>query len=389
MSIKKVYPLTTPEEIRTALRKRTVQNSIWKDQAKSGVDCREELFAYIDLMSEDECREFLNSVREAPFIPDMGLMWTEEVANYLMFGDLPSNMRYSMDRCATFGEYVQRSTRIEPIPYRTDYVKKCVDKRYWCLLPLGGTANYYSPSQVLRLAIIFHHSSELAEYIAEAFFIKAADLEDCLKPTVKVPKPLPIKPRQRKTPQKKVVLQVPESACVSIDVPKPAEPEIPKAAEVPKVVEVPKQRRNPVVAAVPRFAAEGRSQLTPELSREIDSYIEAHYSRFGGSDTAQKIADDTGLTRHAICQRVHRINVRKAQESGTNKYAEVHHNSGNVSVPIDVEKREKIFEAIKTRLRGFGGNDKAITLAKEFGVSDGTIYRFARQIRANMATATT
>lgn len=372
MSIKKVYPLTTPAEIRTALRKRTVQNSIWKDQAKSGVDCREELFAYIDLMSEDECREFLNSVREAPFIPEMGLMWTEEVANYLMFGDLPSNMRYSMDRCATFGEYVQRSTKIEPIPYRTDYVKKCVDKQHWYLLPLGGTANYYSPSQVLRLAIIFHHSSELAEYIAEKLFIKAADLEDCLKPTVKVPKPLPIKPRQRKTPQKKVVLQVPESACVSIDVPKPPEPELPKVAEVPKVVEVPKQRRNPVVATTPMFANSGKPiPLTHMQAEQLTAVIKERYKKFGGKDTAAQLAKAVGVSEATIHNYIHKIRVQEE---------------------LPFERREitpEFLENIKNRLAIFGGTESRESVAREFGVGVSAVSKWVKKIRANMAAATT
>lgn len=377
MNIKKVYPLTTPAEIRAALRKHMIQTSLLKTHAEDGAKCRAELFSYIDFMSEDESKAFLNSVREAPFIPGMDLMWTEEVANYLMLGELPSNMKSSWYRCNN------RDLKIDPIPYRTDYVKKCVDKQYWDRLPLGGTANYYSPSQVLRLAIVLHDWSELAEHIAEKLFIKATDLEDCIEPTAKVPEPLPIKPRQRKTPQKKVVLQVPESACVSIDVPKPPEPELPKIAEVPKVVEVPKQRRNPVVATIPRFAAEGRSRPTPELSREIDSYIEAHYFSFDGTDTAQKIADDTGLTRSAIYHRAERIKARKVQEAGTNKY------SGRSYRLIDAEEKEKIFEAIKTRLRRFGGKDSIIALAHEFDVSEASIYRFARQIRANMAAATT
>lgn len=371
--MREMNSLSTPEEIRTALRKRTVQNTIWKNQAESGADCREELFAYIDLMTEDECKEFLNSVREAPFLPGMNMMWTEEVVNYLMFGDLPSNMRYSMDRCATFGEYVQKSTKIEPIPYRTGYVKKSVDKQYWDRLPLGGTANYYSPSQVLRLAIIFHSSSELAEYIAEKLFIKAADLEDCLKPTVKVPRPLPLKPRQRKRPQKRVVLQVPDGARVSIDVPESKSdvpevnmPVIPKAAKVPK-------RNNPIVSIAPAYASEEDAPHDPKMtSDEINAYIKEHYTGFGGNETSSQIAKHVGISKAAAQSRIHNIRVKFGipVDSGNN---------------IDSDKKAKAIEVIKTRSTWFGGKDGITVLSKELGMRYGTLYRLRNKIQASMA----
>lgn len=306
---REVHSLESLSEIRTALRKRTVQAAIYKNQAENGARCQTALCAYIDLMSEEECKEFLDSVREAPFIPGMNMMWTEEVSNYLMFGDLPSNMRYSMDRCSTFEEYAKKSANIDPAPYRTEYVKKCVDEQYWNLLPLGGVANYYSPSQVLRLAIIFHSSSNMAQYIAEKLFIKAADLEDCLKPTTKVPKPLPLKPRHRKSPQKKVVLQVPEGARVSIDVHKGDTPVVPKLVELPKA-EVPQAapRKNRLLKVTPAFAASDKAhRRSAKAIQELDAVIMARYKPFGGDCTALQLGEILGVNAATIYDRAYRI----------------------------------------------------------------------------------
>lgn len=367
MNIKKVCPLTTPAEIRAALRKHMIQTSLLKTHAEEGARCRAELFSYIDFMSEDESKAFLNSVREAPFIPGMDLMWTEEVANYLMVGELPSNMKSSRYRCNN------RDLKIDPIPYRTDYVKKRVDKQYWDRLPLGGTANYYSPSQVLRLAIVLHDWSELAEYIAEKLFIKATDLEDCLKPTAKVPEPLPIKPRQRKTPQKKIVLQVPESACVSIDVPKPAEPEIPKVAEIPKVVEVPKQRRNPVVTTAPMFARDNKSApLRREQSEQLMAIIKERYRGFGGTLSVPDLVDITGISHKIIYGYIHKICLQDGLT--TSAYHKI---------------TPEFLENVKTRLAIYGGNETQKSLAKAMDVSVSTVNRWTKMIRANMAAATT
>lgn len=376
---REVFPLNTLEEIRIALRKRTIRSAVWKNQAENGAKCQDELFAYIGLMSEDECKAFINSVREAPFIPGLDLMWTEQVLNYFMLGDLPRNMKRSEDRCATFGEYARKNAKADPFHYYTDYARKSVDKQHWNLLPLGGSANYYSPSQVLRLAVAFRSSSELAEYISEKLFIKAADLEDCLSPTVKVPDALPVKPRQRKAHQKKVFLQIPDGAHVSIEVPKPEQAEVPKVTNVPEaakvspITEIPRRRRNPVVATAPMFARDRKQmRLTHEQAEQLAAIVKERYNGFGGTCSACQLARDTGVSKKTIAEYISKIRTNQSPSYGGHR-------------PLTMEFLEKV----KPQLSIFGGAATQSALAKKYGVSAQTVYRWSRIIRANAAKTTT
>lgn len=418
-----------------------------------------ELLTYIGFLSEDECRGFLDTIRPAPFIPTINLMWTEQVIDYLMLADRSAD-----------DEKVLSSG----VPYATKYVRRHTPEDYWHMLPRSWAANYYTPSKVLLLAVHCRNENDFCKYVSEKLFIRAAGLADSVQPVTKLPEALPMlpKPMKRKvsnsvtlrnfndgtnisvavkggrpevvrkervrvsTPRRNPAIGVPPAFAnsserarywkspegkalnreieeiikreyVGFGGTKKAEEiaeefhlakstvhnralEIRKAirkASQEELAEVSSSRNNPVASVAPTFALRGNSQEVRKMSKEIDSYIEVRYSRFGGTDTAQKIADDTGLTRAAICQRVQRIKVRRDQEAGTNKYAEIHYSSGNPSLRIEDEKRERIFEAIKTRLYSFGGKDGPIELAKEFSVSDGTINRFARMLRAQQNEA--
>lgn len=376
----KDFSLDSIQNIRTALRKRTTQTAIYKNQAEYGATwCQKELLAYVGFMSEEECLEFLNSIREAPFIPDLNVMWTDEVADYLMFGEMPNNMKEQTQNEGG-ADHFNKVTGIEPVPYKTSYIKSRVDERYWHLLPLGWCANYYAPSSVIRLAVYFHRESHIAQYITEKLFIKAADLEDCLKPTARLPPALPRKDRVRKVSRKnEVVLKdFPEGSHISIDLPETGKPVVPKVEENQKV------RRNPVVTTQPMFAArDGRLRQNKQLSREINKTIETRHKGFGGDKTSQQLSEEIGISAYSIDRRIRMIRIRKAKADGSDKYAELHYNSGRIG-KLPKETRESMLEAIKTRMNWFGGKDNAITLAKEFGVSDMSIYYNARKIRKSM-----
>ena len=61
----------TLKNIRTELRKHTVQTAIYKNQPEAGSRRTGELLAYVRFMTEEDCKEFLDSVRPAPFIPNI------------------------------------------------------------------------------------------------------------------------------------------------------------------------------------------------------------------------------------------------------------------------------------------------------------------------------
>lgn len=234
MNIKKVYPLNTPEEIRTALRKSTVQTAIYKNQAESGRRRTTELLAYIGFMTEDECMAFLNSVREAPFLPNVNLMWTNQVAKYLMLS------AYEVLRCninlkiTNISEIIDQSEtgKIHGVYHMREHVPE----ESWELLPQRGSAKYFSSSEVLRIAVKFENSSEICKHIAEKLFIKAADLEDCLQPVTTIPPALPelSKPEKVKRKKSEVVLRdFPEGTHIAIDIPKSDQQVAPNVVEIP------------------------------------------------------------------------------------------------------------------------------------------------------------
>ncbi len=194
--MKNKYPLDSLEKIRTALRKNTVQTAIYEKQAAAGSDQTNELLAYIGFMNEDECMAFLNSVREAPFIPNVNLMWTEQITEYLMVDEMQLTRKNW--RCGSYSnvrKYIESCCKGEEFSYTTGYIQRHIDKAYWNMLPRGWSAKYYRPSQVLKMAILFASDSDFCKHIAEKLFIKAADLEDCLSPVTKIPPALPALPK--------------------------------------------------------------------------------------------------------------------------------------------------------------------------------------------------
>ncbi len=367
----KVYPLDTLANIRAALRKNTVQTAIYKNQAEAGGHQTDALLAYIGFMSEDECKAFLNSVREAPFIPNINLMWTQQIVEYLML---------SNDAIITkFRTWCRAQDAIEfwckddEVSYSTKYVQNHVDKAYWHMLPKGWSAKYYHPSSVLKIAVIcekYTSMNNFCKYIAEKLFIKAADLEDCLVPTTKLPSPLPKLPEVEKPKRKKneiVLKDFPEGSHIAIDVPKPDQP------VVPKVFETPKLRHNPVVAATPRFAAgKGYTRRSKKQREEIDAILMARYAGFGGTDTARQLSELLGIPEGTVSSRVHMIREQNPQ--------------------LPREKRRMItsefLESIKARLACFGGTESKASLAKEFGVDYSTVSKWVKRIHACMAVPT-
>lgn len=142
-SIKEVSSLS---DVRTALRKHTIGQYL-KTQVECGARHIDELLTYVGFMSEDECMAFLNSVREAPFIPHINAMWTQQLTEYLMIGGA---LNWAEIRGRSVKEFINEFTDV--YSYSTDYVKSHVGKEYWDLLPTSWSAKYYSPKQVLKIA---------------------------------------------------------------------------------------------------------------------------------------------------------------------------------------------------------------------------------------------
>lgn len=377
MNIKKVYPLNTPEEIRTALRKSTVQTAIYKNQAESGRRRTTELLAYIGFMTEDECVAFLNSVRAAPFLPNVNLMWTKQVAEYLMLSAYEVLRRNINLKITNIDEIIDQSEtgKIHGVYYMREHVPE----ESWGLLPQRGSAKYFSPSEVLRIAVKFENSSEICKHIAEKLFIKAADLEDCLQPVTAIPPALPELSKTEKVKRKKnevILRDFPEGTHIAIDIPKSEQQVIPNVVEIPKAAKVRRVRNNPIAEIAPAYASgEDVPHDHKMTSEEINAYIKEHFTGFGGNETTAQISQHVGMSKVAVRSRIHKIRVKFGipVDSGNN---------------IDSDKKTKAIEVIKARSTWFGGKDGVVVLSKELGMSYGALYRLRNRIQASMPAGT-
>ena len=307
-----VFPLSSKSEIRTALRKRTVQTAIYKKQAESGRRCFEELFAYIGFMSDKECQEFLNSVREAPFIPGVNLMWTDQIAEYLMLDSYEVLRRsYGLKNMTVEGCIeAECPGRV----YGTSYMKNHVPETSWGLLPRGWSAKYFTPQQVLRLAIRFENSSQICKHIGEKLFIKATDLEDCLTPVTEIPPALPVLPREVRLNRKnKIVMKdLAPGTKVEVSVSNKGEPEVIQKKPARKVSIM---RNNPRAAAIaPVCAADVNlgSTRNRQRSTQINASIAERYHSLDGTERAAKIAADLGISVASVYDRAYRIKKARA-----------------------------------------------------------------------------
>lgn len=365
----------TLKNIRTELRKHTVQTAIYKNQPEAGSRRTAELLAYVRFMTEEDCKEFLDSVRPAPFIPNIGLMWTKQVVEYLMLTDRACLEHTPLSEIPVGAEkYVDgRLYNDGGVPYRTKYVMQHVPKEFWHMLPEGWTANYFTPSKVLKIAVCSYHINDLCKYIAEKIFIRAADLEDCLKPVTKLPPALPMLPKPQKKVSNSVTLRgFNDGTNITVSVQEGGKPNVIRT-EKPKVSEPPKQQRNPVIAATPMFSAEndGQNQPKGERSEEINAAIMARYKGFGGTDTARQIAESFGVTLDVIYSRAYALRKKNDRPP-----------IGKQGLHLTEEKREEVLQAVKTRAIPFGGTDSYSTLAKELDVSEITIKRFVKKIHS-------
>lgn len=372
-----IYPLRSQAEVRTALRKRTVQTAIYKNQAEAGGRNTTELLAYVGFMTEEECQAFLNSAKEAPFIPNINMMWTQQVIDYLMLTDVRCIQHCVTDIISGAKEMVDKSFANDDVTYSTKVMQRHVDKAFWHLLPDGWGAKYYRPSQVLKIAINCVGVSDVCKHIAERLFIKAADLEDCLSPVTKMPPALPELPKTNKENGKtQIVLRdFPEGSRVTIDIPKSEEPIIPKVAKDLKSHRVSKRQHNPVGATAPMFASDsGDKPKTPEKSNKaINSLILKEAKQFGGTKTVSEISDMTGIGQMAIHSRIYRLRKKYPKKS--------------TYVHVSAVTKQGLVEAVKTRMKCFGGNYTAADLSKEFDAPKDTIYGIARRIRKQMAVS--
>lgn len=377
------YSLGSTSEIRSVLRRQVFDGYSSQHLLEFGIENSRELCAYVNFMSEEECMNLLNEVREAPFIPGINMMWTQQVVDYLMLGDDRLIKRVQSDR-------FEPALRAE-ISFPTEYVKSRVNKRYWDMLPNGWSAKYYRPSQVLKIAIrlAYHRRilpfEKICSCIAEKVFIKAVDMEDCLHPVTPVPPVLPADPRPERRNRKKneIVLRgFREGTRVTIDIPKAGQSVVPVVSERDenaKSAEAPRQGRNPVVTTVPAFSARPKQRVRDKKrSQEINELIMAKSRSFGGTDSAKEVAELAGLSRKAVEHRISKLR----KQYGTPKFSERCVLSADVA-PRSVgkgkygrlpkEDSERLNEAIRTRSVMFGGNTSYSALAKEFCVSPSAV----------------
>lgn len=317
--------------IRAALRNKLVSVSLDKDSAWWGARYFEELLTYTNLLKEEECKSFLNSIREAPFIPGIDRMWTGQVADYLMLRNDHSVKKFGLD------PKIMGSSA--PITPTTAYLQRNVDKAYWDMLPKGWAAKYYSPSQVLKIAIRLRRENDFCQHVAEKLFIQASDLEDCLEPVTQLP-PVPPKvsapeKKERERSNKIILSDFAPGTEVRISIPERNEdikPEIaaakpkkvslkkvsdptriedikpenvaakPKKISLKKVSDPP--RINPVAASQPMFSSSKGTRYTDADIELIDSVIRKELRTFGGTKTWREVKDSLGVGVATMSKRV-------------------------------------------------------------------------------------
>lgn len=257
-----------------------------------------ELLTYIGFLSEDECRGFLDTIRPAPFIPTINLMWTEQVIDYLMLADRSAD-----------DEKVLSSG----VPYATKYVRRHTPEDYWHMLPRSWAANYYTPSKVLLLAVHCRNENDFCKYVAEKLFIRAAGLAESVQPVTKLPEALPMlpKPMKRKVSNSVTLRNFNDGTNISVAV-KGGRPEVVRKERV----RVSTPRRNPAAGVAPAYASHSdrmKYWCSPEgrvRSQEINEIIKREYVTFGGSKSGIELAKELQLPQGSFYFRV--FEIRKA-----------------------------------------------------------------------------
>lgn len=314
----------TLTDIRTALRKRTMKNTLYRTQPESGASETGWLWCYTGFMSEDDCRGFLNAIRPVPFIPNIDLMWTKQVIEYLMLTDDQClDHRYRHQGIIRAEGYVNERLNEDDqgVPYTTKYVMEHTPREFWHMLPNSWTAKYCTPSKVLRIAVGSYYMNDFCKHIAEKLFIRAADLEDCMVPVTKLPPALPTLPKpQRGRVSNSITLRnFGDGTNISVAI-KGGRAEVTRT-ETPAKPEVlpPIPRQNPAAHVVPVFASHSdcvKYWKSPEgkaHNKEINEAIQREYKGFGGSKKGKELAEELHLTLQTFYDRASAI--RKAAKA--------------------------------------------------------------------------